>query len=384
MSENFINSLNRSLQHRLYSFAVSNPEEAVSVFDETLNYGVEKLSKENPLLMVKFLLKFCTIDKDDVGIALNPIIGGGREIIISMEDIVHRLLDVLTSICNTFLKDIPNDVNIRLNLKSSGDTVFYSSFSDKSDLIFNDDGFKAHLIVEDGKISVGLGLLDNAEEVTGPTNWLKNLFIGAVDASEIKNEKVKEYLKYISPLILKMVPLVIKDPKDLVLSDAWLSDVEKRWNSDDEKINSLKDDISILVRIREIPSNLFPNINSIIEVLKGKLSEKEIARIKDLFKKGAANILLYSNNGKITLKLLSTDEKIPSADINVDFLYEGLVKFAYGEMSLLGLFKEPLIFITTPMKSGRGAMVFKNLIGFDLLIKELIRNILLPVPIIKR
>jgi len=383
MSENFINSLNRSLQHRLYSFAVSNPEEAVSVFDETLNYGVEKLSKENPLLMVKFLLKFCTIDKDDVGIALNPIIGGGREIIISMEDIVHRLLDVLTSICNTFLKDIPNDVNIRLNLKSSGDTVFYSSFSDKSDLIFNDDGFKAHLIVEDGKISVGLGLLDNAEEVTGPTNWLKNLFIGAVDASEIKNEKVKEYLKYISPLILKMVPLVIKDPKDLVLSDAWLSDVEKRWNSDDEKINSLKDDISILVRIREIPSNLFPNINSIIEVLKGKLSEKEIARIKDFFKKGA-DIFLSSNNGRITLKLLSTDEKIPSADINVDFLYEGLVKFAYGEMSLLGLFKEPLIFITTPMKSGRGAMVFKNLIGFDLLIKELIRNILLPVPIIKR
>lgn len=385
MSENFINSLDRVLQHRLYSFAVSNPNEVVSILDETLNYGVEDLGKENPLSLARFLLKFCAIDKEDLGMALKPLIGGGREIVRGMEDMVGKLLDLLTSIGNFFLGDsIPKDVSMRLNLKSGGGTVFYGSSPDKSDLIFNDDGFKAHLVIEDGKISAGLGFLDDAEEVTGPTDWIKNLFFGAVDASEIKNERVKEYIKYVNPLVLNMISMVIQDPKDVVLSDAWLSDAEKRWNSDDEKINSLKDnDISTLIRIREIPSAIFPNIDLVLEVLKGKLSEKEIARIKDFFKKGAANILLSSKNGKINLKLFSTDEKPPSADMNVDFLYEGLAKYAYGEMSLMRLVKEPYVFITTPLGQGRGAKVFRSITGLDLLMKELIRNILLPIPVKK-
>jgi len=386
MSEDIKNKLERVLQHRLYSFSVSNPDEPVSILDETLNYGVEDLGKENPLSLARFLLKFCAIDKEDLGMALKPLIGGGREIVRGMEDMVGKLLDLLTSIGNFFLGDsIPKDVSMRLNLKSGGGTVFYGSSPDKSDLIFNDDGFKAHLVIEDGKISAGLGFLDDADdEITGPTDWIKNLFFGAVDASEIKNERVKEYIKYVNSAVPNMISMVIQDPKDVVLSDAWLSDAEKRWNSDDEKVNSLKDsDISALIRMRELPSAIFPNIDLVLDILKDKLSQKEIARIKDIFDKGAADILLSSKNGKINLKLFSPDEKPPSADMNVDFLYDGMVKYAYGEMSLMRLVKEPYVYLATPGGEGRGTKVFRSINGLDLLMKELVRNILLPIPVKK-
>ncbi|BDC35320.1 hypothetical protein [Candidatus Methanoliparum sp. LAM-1] len=385
MSEDIKNKLDRFLTHRVYSFGVSNPDESVSVLDDALNYGVEKLSREDANLLMRFLLKFCTIDKEDIGLALKGTYGGGKEgkdfeIARSMEDLVGKLFDFLTDVENLFIGDsIPKDADIRLNLKSAGETLFYG---DKTDLWSNDDGLKAHLVVKDGKISAGLGFLDDADEIGCPTDWIMNLFFGAVDASEIKNEKVKEYIKYSNSAIPNLISMVIKDPKDVVLSDAWLSDAKKRWNSDDEKVNSLKDDISAVIRLEEIPSVVYPDIDMILDISKDKLSQEEITRIKELFEKGAVSILLSSKDGKIDLKFLDEKER-PSVDMNVKFLYDGLVRYVYGEMSLMRLVKEPYVFITTPGGEGRGKKVFGSIIGLDLLMKELLRGILLPIPVKK-
>jgi hypothetical protein len=67
----------------------------------------------------------------------------------------------------------------------------------------------------------------------------------------------------------------------------------------------------------------------------------------------------------------------------VKFLYDGLVRYAYGEMSLMRLVKEPYVFITTPGGEGRGKKVFGSISGLDLLLKELVRDILIPIPVKK-
>ena len=328
---------------RTYESALVREKETYSLLDEIIDYGAEKMAEENPPLAAMFPLKLCTMNKVDIGLMLadamvvHTVKEDKRTIISCKREIIEKMLNISGGVMSFYGRGtIPEDLKMKINFKGIGGTPYYSDPPEKTDLTYYADGFKGHISIEDGKLSYALGLSEDAEdEVSGPSIWIMNLLCGAVDPSEIKEGKGRECVEYMKKAFSNIVAAVIDGyPEHVFLKDEWFSIIKDGWNSDEERVESLKAyDVEMPLDIINISRATSPD-----DMMDTLLSPLDSDVQKGVVDEGKVRMLISWKDGKVDIRILKPDEEV-SHTFRVVLDYEGMTKLTTEEVSSTSLYK---------------------------------------------
>ena len=362
--------MKKFLSKRLCESVLTKEEEGLPLMGAVMDYGVENIARENPLLVAIFLPKLCAINRDDMGLILSDLTATPSEkrptgmIYENGKDLLQKMFDISGEVMGFYGKEIiPKDFKTKINFRGMGGTDIWGNSPEKSDLVQYNEGFSGHVSVEDGNVSIGLGQMDGADyEVFGPSTWVMRFLFGAVDPSDVE-EGDGDYVGYMKEVFSNITNMILeKYPQYVFLKDEWFSRVNEEWNSDEEKMNGLKETngtISIYVEDLDV-SNIYPK-----DTMNAVLSSLDPAVKKGIDEEHKVAMLLQWKDGKVDLRILKPGEE-PSSDGKFITNYETIMRIANGEDAVYWAHRRRDLMIDSKGKSKVESIlrVLDGLVGF--------------------